>query len=90
MKCQPQPGQVWVNNKTHKTVIVIKVTSDRVIFRPKTTTEWDCCYKLFTETYSIDVKSSIAKLVKEQKRLADHINRLLTYQKVVSQTKNPE
>jgi hypothetical protein len=88
MKCQPQPGQVWVNNKTHNTATVIRVTSDRVIFR--TTTEWDCCYELFIETYSIDVKSSIANLVKEQKLLADNINRLLTYQKELAETKNPE
>lgn len=88
MRPQPQPGQVWVNNKGRTTVTIIRVSSDQVIF--KTVAECNCCYELFIETYSIDIISSLSNLVKEQQRLAEHINKLVAYQKELAETKNPE
>ena len=66
----PKVGQIWINSKTYREETIVSV-SDRIV-----TSNYDCDYELFLETYTIDVEESVKNLRKRVDALLYDIEEL--------------
>jgi len=66
----PKVGQIWINSKTYHEETIVSV-SDRIV-----TSNYDCDYELFLETYTIDVDESVKNLQKRVDTLLYDIEEL--------------
>jgi hypothetical protein len=73
----PKVGQVWTNTKTGRLATIIKIIDyDRILMIYDSHDAYDCCYKLFLETHTIDVEESVKNLQKQVDVLLYDIQKL--------------